>query len=188
MGDRRGVKLALAGCGAAAGYALWLRRECRTDALTGMDNRRGFERTLHGLVRRGRPFALCLLDVDAFKSINDDFGHLEGDAVLQELSRRLRRAVGDRGRISRFGGDEFAVFLTGQDARRSRCEALVRDLQDGLAAPWVLNGRTLPVTVSGGVGVFLGRGEGAADVVRRADRALYKAKAAGGGRFLMLAP
>lgn len=188
MKGRGMQKLAFTAAAAAGGYALWLRRQCRTDALTGMANRRGFELALRTLVRRGRPFVLCLLDVDAFKTINDGFGHLEGDGVLRELAGRLDRTIGDAGHISRFGGDEFAVFLTGEWARPEESRRLLGALQEALTAPWILGGRALPVTISGGVSVFLGRGDGASDVVRMADRALYRAKAAGGGRILFTAP
>lgn len=171
------------GLACAAGYALWQRRESRTDILTGLRNRRGFEETLRRLVRRGEPFALCLLDVDAFKSINDRYGHPCGDEVLRELGRRMGRVAPADSRMCRFGGDEFAVFLTGTHALPGEVRTFCRRLREELRRPWRVGAHTAAITVSGGMAVFAGDGDTGAGVVRRADQALYRAKSLGEGRI-----
>lgn len=175
-----------AACG-AAGYALWMRRECLTDSLTGLGNRRSFQRDLHRLFRQTGPLALCLLDVDDFKTINDSRGHPGGDEVLVELSRRLRRAAGEQGRFSRYGGDEFAVFLTGADAVPAGCRDFGRRLSRELARPWSAGGRPVAVTVCAGISAAAA-GESPERLVLRADRALYQAKKLGPGRIVFLKP
>jgi diguanylate cyclase (GGDEF)-like protein len=96
-----------------------LARASRTDALTGCLNRRGFEEQAESVLRAaagaGRPAGVIVLDLDAFKHVNDSSGHAAGDRVLREVGTRLKSASGRGALIGRLGGDEFALLLDGAD-------------------------------------------------------------------------
>ncbi|MGQ7296603.1 putative bifunctional diguanylate cyclase/phosphodiesterase [Quadrisphaera sp. KR29] len=142
------------------------------DSLTGLPNRRGFDELLDevtALARREQVTAsLALLDVDHFKAVNDSGGHAAGDALLSRLAGAWAAALPPGHHLSRQGGDEFALLAPGSTA--AELEALCARLRE----------LTAPVGVSAGV-AELGEGEGGASLVRRADTALYAAKAAGRG-------
>ena len=142
------------------------------DSLTGLGNRR----MLHRVTERfgEARYSLLLLDLDHFKSINDRFGHDVGDRVLQEIASLLHARYGDRGEVFRLGGEEFAVViqpLSGGELEREadRLRREVRRLRDEPDAG---------VTVSVGAGTR-NRAERPADLMRRVDQALYRAKDAG---------
>ncbi|WNW10033.1 sensor domain-containing diguanylate cyclase [Pseudomonas sp. DTU_2021_1001937_2_SI_NGA_ILE_001] len=153
------------------------------DTLTGLDNRRRFDRNLDQQIecahREQQPLSLVILDVDFFKGFNDLYGHLAGDECLKILARTIRRCVhGHADRVARYGGEEIALTLPGRDASA----ALV--LAEQIAAQ--IRGLGLPhqgspfgvVTVSLGV-ASLQPGGHARRLIDEADRALYAAKAAG---------
>ena len=148
------------------------------DPLTGLANRRLFERRLEAaLARRGdvRELAVLFLDLDGFKAVNDTYGHDAGDEVLLTAAHRLGILAEPQDIVARLGGDEFAVL-----ARRSSTEALgrLRELVDEvLAEPHLVHGRLL--IVSGSVGMTLAAaGEASPVVMRRADEAMYAVKRA----------
>lgn len=165
-----------------------LRRLATRDQLTGLLNRREFDRILgeetERSMRFGHPFALVLVDIDHFKSINDQHGHPVGDAVLREVARRLGGIVRSVDRVARFGGEEFALVLMEADSAaaidtaRRACVAIERE-------PVVVR-ETLPlnVTVSAGAASMPRDARTIDDLVSAADKALYAAKA--GGRNLAL--
>lgn len=150
-----------------------------TDPLTGLANRAVFDAQL--AQRPDRPCALLLCDLDDFKSVNDHHGHLMGDRVLQEVASRLRASVGPDDLVARIGGDEFAVWHRGE---RHEIEAGAAALSDRLTAaigePIVAGGRSHRVGCSVGITVVDPDDPGAGDLdelLGRADRALYQAKA-----------
>jgi len=154
------------------------------DALTGIGNRRAFDRALEKLlVRGGTHCALALIDCDRFKDVNDRASHLAGDRVLQRIARVLTQASRRTDLAARFGGDEFAVVFAdaGVEAAAAICErirvAIERHADDG--AP--------PVTVSIGIAGALAD-DSASSFVARADAALYRAKADGRNRVAVTAP
>jgi len=160
------------------------RTQARTDALTGALNRRSFGEQAAGMVARahaeGLTLALVAVDVDHFKRVNDTHGHAAGDAVLQELVRRLRAGAGDTASVYRLGGEEFALMLPGAD--ESRALALATTLRASLAAhPFQDVGA---LTASFGV-ALLAPGDTAQTLMQRADRALYLAKDRGRDRVEM---
>ncbi|MER5886765.1 EAL domain-containing protein [Streptomyces sp. NPDC001941] len=164
---------------------LRLRYEATHDALTGLPNRTLFferlEKTL--AATDGSRFALCYLDLDGFKAINDSLGHAAGDRLLVELADRLQScATGPGEMVARLGGDEFVALTTGRDTRRA-ADALAHRILSALAVPVRLDGREL--TVRGSVGVVEGpAGERTpAEVLRSADITMYRAKSRGGNRF-----
>jgi len=147
------------------------------DALTGLANRRHLlEQGAERLARRHAEgvIALLLIDLNHFKEINDTLGHPAGDRVLTEVADRLRDTAGEEDLVARLGGDEFAVLLTGLPApaiAAHRAEALLAALHE----PISLDGMRLSIEASGGIAVASGSG-GMAELLRRADVAMYQAK------------
>jgi diguanylate cyclase (GGDEF)-like protein len=155
-------------------------RATRCD-LTGLVNRTGFLELVTGALDSNDPMAVGLLDLDDFKGVNDTLGHDAGDALLVEVAARLRGAVGPRDVVGRLGGDEFAILLRGDVGETAT--RLVRVL----GAPLVLDGQELRVEASLGV-VERSDRSSLSDLLRRADVAMYAAKAAGGNRWLGYRP
>jgi len=160
-----------------------LREESRTDPLTGLPNRRSLlESARHQLAHAARhrlPVSVLVIDVDHFKDVNDRSGHDAGDRVLAILARVLRDTIREEDTIARFGGDEFVAILPGADCWDAepvaeRCRRAVE------AAALSLEGGSGPITVSVGVAQHVGSLSPAPEeIIARADRALYRAKAAG---------
>jgi diguanylate cyclase (GGDEF)-like protein len=159
-----------------------LERSAAIDFLTGALNRGATEdlgvRTVNRARRRGTPCAAIVIDVDHFKCINDAHGHAVGDAALREIAARLRETLRVDDTLGRIGGEEFLVLLDESDAERSMltAERLRRALTDH---PLALDGGAHPCTISLGVAVLSASDANFSDLLRRADRALYAAKAAG---------
>ncbi len=157
-----------------------LRHQATHDELTGLANRRVLaERTGEALEQHRRP-AVLLLDLDRFKTVNDSLGHDRGDELLIAIADRLRLAVRPDDLVVRLGGDEFAVLVSGPvDAVDARC--LAERLQQTLVAPIRLAGQD--VFPSASIGIALAdTPTTVADMLRRADTAMYRAKAEGRGR------
>jgi diguanylate cyclase (GGDEF)-like protein len=155
-----------------------LERQASQDALTGLDNRRRFERDLSSAMARSRrdrsTGALLILDIDDFKRVNDSQGHPAGDRLIQEVAAVLRRRSRKSDTLARLGGDEFAVILPrcSREEARIAAEAIAREVREYRAGEGAE-----PVTVSIGVAVF---GDdprtSAATVFSEADTAMYAAK------------
>ncbi len=141
----------------------------RTDPLTGLPNRRAFDDLLQQLVAGGRTLSVALLDLDHFKEVNDTAGHEAGDRVLLRVAEVSARVLPRGAVLARQGGDEFALVFPGTSGADT--VTAVRRICDVLA----------PTGLSAGVAEYE-TGESAAQLVRRADGALYAVKAAGGGR------
>jgi diguanylate cyclase (GGDEF)-like protein len=157
---------------------LELRRLATRDDLTGLYNRRFFERELAQqlrlLGRQSGPAALLFLDLDEFKTVNDTFGHQTGDELLKHVAGALRGRLRETDVIARLGGDEFAVLLPLTDA--DHAGAVVDALQREFAQrPANIDGNAIPVRASIGVAAL----EADLDVdaaLRRADQAMYRVK------------
>jgi diguanylate cyclase (GGDEF)-like protein len=166
------------------GAAESLRHHAYHDPLTGLANRALLtDRLEHALAQRAaewEPVAVMFLDLDGFKAVNDSAGHETGDRVLVEAARRMGRTLRAGDTIARFGGDEFVVVLqTG-----TRPEGALRSahrLLAALGAEYAVDGRVLRTGASIGL-AFAEPGGSAADLLRRADAAMYTAKGAGKGR------
>jgi diguanylate cyclase (GGDEF)-like protein len=161
------------------------------DPLTRLPNRALFrDRVEHALARarwRTQQVAVCFLDLDRFKPINDTYGHHVGDEVLIDIAGRLRNAVRAGDTVARLGGDEFAILLEDLD-EHADVMRLARRIQEALREPIQVRGRPIPLRAS--LGIALSEG-GAADVdalIRDADVAMYSAKKRGGGRSLIFEP
>lgn len=165
-------------------------RAAVTDPMTGLHNRRFALPELNRIARQpdhaGRRFAVMLADLDHFKRINDRYGHAAGDAVLVETARRLSDQMRPGDLIARVGGEEFLMALpaTSPDEAGALAARLCRRID---CEPFVLPGRKSPVTVTTSIGLVIATCGGpgsasAAELIDRADRALYQAKHAGRNR------
>ena len=165
-----------------------LRHQAFHDSLTGLSNRALFyDRVEHALGRRDEapgPVVL-LLDLDRFKLVNDSLGHHVGDELLVAVAHRLQDAVRSGDTVARLGGDEFAILL--EQCAPSRAERHATRLLDAVAQPLELSAQLVDVT--GSIGIAAGDpGLSAGELLRNADMAMYRAKAAGGGCFRMFEP
>ena len=166
----------------------WLRHIAQHDALTALPNRTLFDDRLQAALRRARHsqelLGLLYLDLDHFKHVNDTCGHGVGDALLQDVARRIRRSVRESDTVCRMGGDEFVVLLAGI---KQADHALIASekMRAALLQPFELGGQRLSVSASIGVAVYPGHGSEGQHLIREADRAMYDAKKRGGNRCVM---
>ncbi|MFG6432757.1 diguanylate cyclase domain-containing protein [Roseateles sp. LYH14W] len=158
------------------------------DGLTGLPNRQLLQDRLAFLLRdaerNGRWLAVCYLDLDGFKAVNDQHGHDAGDAVLRAAAERLTASVRGNDVVARMGGDEFVLVLNQLGALSDEAFALNR-LLDSFAAPITLpDGSEASVGVSIGVAIYPQHGSDVGTLLGRADRALLAGKRAGKGRWV----
>jgi len=153
------------------------------DPLTGLPNRLlltdRFRQAVLSARRAGSTFAVLMLDIDGFKQINDQLGHIVGDAVLQQIARRLRTAVRESDTVARLGGDEFVLLSMAE--RDGGAEAIVKRVLRALGRPMTIGRRTVHVRASIGVTLFPEHGADMESLIERADAAMYRAKRRGGG-------
>jgi diguanylate cyclase (GGDEF)-like protein len=169
----------------AAQTALTLAAE--TDSLTGVSNRRSFiaqaELAFAQTKAGGPAFAVLMIDIDHFKSINDNHGHIVGDDVLRDVAQACKAALRSSDCFARFGGEEFVALLHLTDS--AGAVAVAETLRKTVAA-LAFDNRTPPaVTVSLGVAGYLPSSESLHDILNEADRQLYAAKAAGRNRVMV---
>ena len=165
------------------------------DALTGLRNRAYFlDHLADGLEARGQGqerigqerfdqecMAICCLDLDRFKEVNDSLGHPVGDRLLRAVAHRLRAALGERDLAARLGGDEFAILLTHVESRE-QVGAMMAELIEQLSQAYAIEGLDVAIGASIGAALFPDDGRTADDLLKNADLALYQAKSEGGGR------
>lgn len=152
-----------------------LDRLARSDALTGIANRRAFLNALDERVGQARPFWIMLADLDGFKQINDAHGHAAGDAVLQAVGQRLRAMAGEAALVARLGGDEFAMVVDGE-TERSVAELHVAALADAATQVVNLSDKRLVVGMSVGVALAPLEGKDRSELLSLADERLYATK------------
>ncbi len=149
------------------------------DGLTGIFNRRFFELRIMEEIERARRFgtgmAVIMADIDQFKQLNDDFGHLLGDEVLRQVSSLFHQHLRKIDVVCRYGGEEFAILLTQTNAQQAQAiaEKLCR-----LVGEWQFPGVPRSVTISAGVAAFPAHGRSRDEMIRAADSGLYAAKQA----------
>ena len=169
----------LTGANVEVSYHEEIYRMTIVDALTGTHNKRYFieflDREMARCARYGRPLSLVMFDIDHFKKINDQHGHLTGDHVLKEIAKRLHSRIRREELLARYGGEEFAAVLpeTGKDGAMEFGEQ-IRQLVD--REPFEFEGDSLPVTISVGVATLDGEPLDAPSFIKVADENLYKAK------------
>ncbi|MBN8474710.1 diguanylate cyclase [Sulfuritalea sp.] len=156
-----------------------LRHRAYHDPLTDLPNRALFSDRLRVAIsqaqRHGRSFALCFIDLDGFKPVNDRYGHAAGDELLVECSRRLRACMRAADTIARLGGDEFAAILIDVGSRREVEEVATRIVAD-LARPFALDAGAVSISCSIGIALFPEHGADAEVLQHSADAALYAVK------------
>lgn len=162
-----------------------------TDDLTGLYNRRYFDRHLNVLLGKAhaqeRNLAVMILDIDHFKSVNDTYGHDVGDVVLKEFSARVKRNIRGVDLACRFGGEEFVVLMPDTDV--SNAELVAERVRQAVGErPFEIKGqRPLRVTVSVGVSFNENEADTPESLIKRADQALYRAKREGRNRVILTA-
>jgi diguanylate cyclase (GGDEF)-like protein len=151
------------------------------DQLTGLINRHAFntrhDAALAAARRNSSELAVLCLDLDRFKAVNDALGHVAGDQLLIMAAKRMREAARSTDMVARLGGDEFAIVLPNTDL--AVAELISQRLLDSIRLPYVIGGETVRIGVSIGIAAFPSDGGTAEELLRNADTALYKAKAAG---------
>ena len=157
-----------------------------TDALTGLPNRLAFnaqlEAALARAIRNQRKLAVLYFDVDGFKAINDRYGHLAGDQVLQQVARRVGALLRASDTVARLGGDEF-IALIDEIATHADAGIAASKIIDAVSQPLELGGVEGQVTASLGISLFPGDGARPEQLIHLADGAMYQAKRAGKATF-----
>ncbi len=160
--------------------------EARTDGLTGLMNRRAFDKATDELFEqwqhKEQSFALGLVDIDHFKHINDTYGHPAGDAVLKEVARQLQQELGNAYCVARYGGEEFAMLSVAPVASAAEALDELRQTLEGIQVTH--EDQVIQVTMSGGA-AEIGPDDKIGNLVRHADEALYAAKLGGRNRVYL---
>jgi diguanylate cyclase (GGDEF)-like protein len=161
-----------------------LREQATTDGLTGLWNRRSIldilDREIGRSAREGTALGLVLADLDRFKSVNDTYGHLAGDAVLREAARRMKESCRKYDSVGRYGGEEFLLILPGCDGDAAECQAQRMRLEIERTPFDLDGGPPIPLTSSfGATALPGGLGTSPSELIRRADSALLQAKQQG---------
>lgn len=183
--------------GLLRGYALFrvkeraLRQAAHYDTLTGLPNRALLADRLDQALRRARRHgtlgALCYLDIDRFKTINDSLGHAFGDGLLKEVARTLQSLLREEDTVARLGGDEFVVLFNGlgegEEEAVAAAQNVAHKVLEGLSRRFQVDGHELHTTASIGISLFPSNADTASDLLKQADTAMYRAKESGGNAF-----
>jgi diguanylate cyclase (GGDEF)-like protein len=169
-----------------------IRHQALHDPLTGLPNRTLILDRADQMLARGHrdctPVSALFLDLDGFKEINDTLGHDAGDKLLQAVAARLNSVVRHCDTLARLGGDEFVVLVNGVDVRTGPVHVAQR-LLDVMRQPFILEDRTdAPLCVTASIGIATAGGSSSGELLRNADLALYRAKAAGRNRSAIYTP
>ena len=174
--------------GGQMAYQARLEQKANHDALTGLPNRTlladRLEVAMQHAQRAGSMLAVCFLDLDGFKAVNDSFGHAVGDELLVALAERFRCEIRGVDTVARLGGDEFVLLLGDLDTIQECQKGLGRILST-VAEPYVLNKHVCRVSASIGVTIFPNDANNAEALLRNADKAMYSAKEAGKNRYML---
>lgn len=167
-----------------------IRQAAQHDILTGLPNRGLFQTTLDAALNAatmsGKRVGLILIDLDAFKEVNDTLGHEAGDALLKEVARRLSATIGPRDLVARLGGDEFVIIAACEEDQHRpsrRIHELSQSILEVLNPAMAVSGRVVSPRASLGLALFPEHAANPADLFTNADLALYAAKAAGRNTF-----
>ena len=160
-----------------------VRHQAYHDALTGLPNRRllvdRITQAIEAAKRENKGFALLFIDLDGFKPINDSYGHRIGDILLQEVAQHLLSRCRDSDTVARFGGDEFVVLLRNADDAEA-VSGVAQSLIDHVAEPVTIGSVTHRISLSIGIALYPHHDTNASGLLKKADKAMYSAKSAGG--------
>lgn len=159
------------------------------DSLTGLPNRRLFKERLTAVMMdhsngNNHP-TVIMMDIDNFKDINDELGHDIGDCVIEELGKRISKAIGPNNLVARLGGDEFVVLLTDTDST-DQAISLAKAIQHSLQQPWDIQNYSLVITISVGIATAPTQSATAHSMLKNADVAMYQAKNDGGNTYKVI--
>jgi len=168
-----------------------LSRVAHYDALTGIPNRVLLaDRMKHAIAQTSREqnrVAICYLDLDGFKAVNDTMGHEAGDQVLVEVAKRIGNTIRGGDTVARLGGDEFVALLLGLE-QDDECMAIIERLLAAIAQPFTVKGQAHVLSASIGVSIYPLDDENPDTLLRHADQAMYVAKQSGKNRFCIYDP
>lgn len=161
------------------------------DKLTGLTNRKGFEEKLKAAVlhaqQTDRPLSLAFLDIDHFKRLNDSMGHEAGDVIIKAIGDAVQRVAGDRAIVSRYGGEEYTLIFP--DMEREQAFLLIESARAEIAQMKNMSDGKKKVnaqlTISGGIAAYPIDAQEENELLRKADQALYKAKATGRNKIVL---
>ncbi|EXX87363.1 diguanylate cyclase [Paenibacillus darwinianus] len=162
-------------------------RKSEVDELSGLSNRKRFERELNAIVQAapaGKTASVLFTDLDRFKIVNNSLGHAMGDELIREAADRVRQIVGPVHTAARFGGDEFAIIL--EDASPAEAKKVAERIREAFNRPFNLGLHEVHSTISIGIASFPAHGSDTAQLMKHADAAMYQAKDAGGNRTEMV--
>lgn len=153
------------------------------DALTGLPNRNYFSDKMHDVLsfskRENKNFVLALVDLNKFKEVNDNFGHNAGDELLKQVAQRFKNEIREYDIVARIGGDEFVLLLPNTGETTSK--TILDRIYSSLIKEYSILGTDIVIDASIGVAYFPQHGTEFTDILNEADRAMYRAKHAGGG-------
>ena len=150
------------------------------DELTGLPNRYlmldRLQQAMQQASRQNKQVLLLLIDLDRFKSINDELGYLAGDSLLQQVASRLTARIRGADTACRYGGDEFVIMMPEIENPDSAVAAVVK-IREQLAAPYVVDGQTVQISASVGAALYRGDQQTSENLIRQAELDLYQSKA-----------
>ncbi|WP_044975832.1 bifunctional diguanylate cyclase/phosphodiesterase [Ruminococcus sp. HUN007] len=152
-------------------------KEALTDYLTGLNNRRSITMLLERMTHAGKPFGVLYIDLDDFKSVNDNYGHKVGDEVIRISAERIRKIISIRDMLSRIGGDEFILIISGVNRINEIASAISESLKQPI--PVEETGSQIYVTASIGISKYPDHAKDPSELIRCSDMALYNVKASG---------
>lgn len=161
------------------------------DALTGFPNhalfKKQLEQAIHLARGTGNLIGVLFIDLDSFKSVNDTIGHLGGDEMLQQVAARLSGCLREHDMVSRFGGDEFLIKLTGID-RVEDIRKIAGKMMRSIIQPVIVKGQEFFITASAGIAVYPADGESTEELIKNADLAMYASKEKGKNQYTLCSP
>ncbi|WDC85706.1 GGDEF domain-containing protein [Caloramator sp. mosi_1] len=148
------------------------KKEAETDALTGLGNRRMFDREIQNLIKLKNRFSLVIYDIDDFKNVNDTYGHIVGDEVLKHVTNIIKRSIRKTDISCRYGGEEIVILF--KDLSKEDAYVISDRIRKQIETSQLfINNKIIRVTVSGGVASFPDDGNTAKDIIEKADAILY---------------
>jgi len=186
VGEKKVLHVVIRDITEAKKHQYALQQMAHYDSLTGLPNRVLFVDRFHLATARSKrtntKLAVCFLDLDNFKPINDTFGHDIGDKLLIEVAGRINRSIRDEDTVSRQGGDEFTLLLGGLDSYQE-CEQLINRMLHSLCEPYIIENQVHSISASCGITLYPSDDGDIDTLVRHADQAMYQAKLQGKNTF-----